>query len=182
MEQVLNIAQSDVVLFLDIDCVPTTNTVILELARFALKYNTFIGPAQATNCIKDSSHVFAAPACLAISVRAWKDLGSPTLLENEESDVAQNLSRVADSMKFFYRAFYPIGYDKAPSEGIWRLGNFGFYGIGTVYDPFATKNLGYVYHLYQGRLRENQSLFDQRCTEIINGTFSCNPKFISILS
>ena len=48
---------------------------------------------------------------------------------------------------------------------LWRLGNYGTYGIGSV---FAER----VFHLYQGRFADNVDLFVQVCSSIRNGSFS----------
>ncbi|QNI93263.1 hypothetical protein SynA15127_00146 [Synechococcus sp. A15-127] len=48
---------------------------------------------------------------------------------------------------------------------MWRLGNYGSYGIGSV---FADR----VFHLHQGRFANNVDLFVQICTSIRKGSFS----------
>lgn len=59
---------------------------------------------------------------------------------------------------------YPNCFEKEPQEGVWCLGSYGYYGIGTV---FAHS----VYHLFQSRKAENIQLFVQRCDEVINNRF-----------
>ena len=163
MDLIMNSTVADVCVFLDIDCIVSKARVLDNLIQYALKFNSFIGPAQSTNCIKDTAHVFASPACLVVSNSGYRALGNPTFLENGDCDVAQNLSRTAERNGIPYRAFYPYGYQKIPDEGAWRLGNYGTFGIGTIYFPFRRTDDGFVFHLYQGRKSQNISIFITDC-------------------
>jgi hypothetical protein len=93
-------------------------------------------------------------------------------LENSRSDVAEEVSYVAEDYMVPYKALYPTHFECEPIEGVWRLSNYGYYGIGTVF-------ANCVYHLYQGRYKQNADLFKKRCDEIVAGTFSTNDMFNS---
>lgn len=159
-------AESDVVGFFDIDCVPTNRQIVDKAVAWARENKSFVGIAQASNHIYPASHIFAAPAFFVIHREAWEDtLRRPTFSETRHSDVAENVTYAAEREGLRYRALYPTHYERESRDGIWRLGNYGVYGIGTHFK-------GGIYHLYQGRFNDNVELFAKRCSEIIDGHFS----------
>ena len=80
-------------------------------------------------------------------------------------DVAEELSWKAEESGLIYKALYPTYFHHESDEGIWKLGNYGYYGIGTIFaDQF--------FHLYQGRLSKNVDLFHKICSQIISNKFS----------
>jgi len=165
MDAVLAGSRADVVLFVDNDCVPLSRKVVLQALRYAAEQRSFLGLAQASNHINGGRHVFAAPAFLAVSRMAWKQLGRPSCRSNPRADVAEELSWCAEEQGLTYRAWYPTHYHHASSEGLWRLGHYGHFGIGSV---FAER----VFHLYQGRFAHNVDLFVQVCDQVCAGSFS----------
>lgn len=162
MDAVLRKSKADIVGFIDSDCIIFDRFAIENALDYVVNSGTFIGLAQASNHIKPCSHIFAAPSFFFINRECWNSLGQPSFTENPRSDVAQEVSYVAEERGIRYRALYPIGFDAEPVEGVWRLGNFGLYGIGTQFESG-------VYHLYQGRYRKNVDLFVERCEEIVRG-------------
>ena len=165
MDAVLQQTQADVVLFVDNDCVPLSQEAVMEAISWAQRNDSFLGLAQATNHINNGIHVFAAPAFLAIARSAWQKLGCPSCRPTSRGDVAEELSWQAEAQGMIYKAWYPSHFHHPSREGLWRLGNYGTYGIGSV---FADR----VFHLYQGRFADNVDLFVQVCTSIRNGSFS----------
>ena len=172
MDLVCKESNADIIGFLDIDCVPLSKEAILDAATYAANNNTFIGPAQASNHIHPKSHIFASPAFFFITKECWKDLET-SFKETRRSDVAEEVSYVAEARGKRYRCIYPTHFEREPVEGVWRLGSYGLYGIGTVYN-------NYCYHLYQGRLDTNTALFVQTCQEIVDGVFNTNNLHVSI--
>ena len=79
--------------------------------------------------------------------------------------MGEEITRAAELLGQRFRVLYPDSFEREPREGLWPLGHYGYYGIGTVFDQT-------VYHLYQGRFGSNLQLFIQRCDEIAAGTFS----------
>lgn len=165
MNEVLDSVNSDVIGFFDNDCVPTNREIVDRCALYALEHDSFISIAQASNHIPPCSHVFAAPAFFFITKSCYERLGKPSFSENPRADVAQEVSYVAEEKGIKYRVLYPTHYERPSTDGIWRLGNYGNYAIGTHFN-------GGVYHLYQGRYRQNIELFETRCSQIVDGTFS----------
>lgn len=152
---------ADIYVFFDIDCVPINRDAYDESLQYVIDNNTFIGNAQVSNHIEPKTHIFAAPSFFAISRDCYNKLNKPSFCETHRSDVAEEVSHVADSMGVNYRCLYPTKFDKASeTDGVWRLGGYGVYGIGTIFeDKF--------YHLFQSRIRKNVDLFERRCEEII---------------
>jgi hypothetical protein len=164
MDHVILSQDSDVFVFSDIDCVPLNREVYDKAIEYVSKHDTFIGPGQASNHIHPKSHVFASPAFFFITKSCYERLGNPTFAETQRSDVAEEVSYVAEEKGQRYRCWYPTLFDDVPVEGVWRLSNYGFYGIGTI---FGTS----VYHLYQSRFNKNVELFERRCSQIVNNSF-----------
>lgn len=164
MDSVCQNSDSDVIGFLDSDCVPLSRDAVLSAINYVKTFSTFLGIAQVSNHIHPKSHVYAAPAFYFITKQAWKELNT-SFSETRRSDVGEELTYVAENGGRRYRCLYPSYFEREPVEGVWRLGNYGFYGVGTVFGNSC-------YHLYQGRMGNNLQLFIDRCKEIILGTFS----------
>lgn len=173
MNEVLENSTADVVGFLDSDCVPLNKGIVDYAVAYATATKAFIGTAQASNHIAPRSHIFAAPCFFFIYRDTWIKMGKPSFLENSRSDVAEEVSYVAEDLMVPYKALYPTHFEREPVEGVWRLGNFGYYGIGTV---FANS----VYHLFQGRYKQNADLFKLRCDQIVDGTLTTTGMFNSL--
>lgn len=160
MDEVLKLSDSDIIGFFDIDCVPTNKEIIKQAINYCVKNNSFIGIAQASNHIPPSSHIFAAPAFFFITKSCYLSLDCPSFCETNRSDVAQEVSYRAEELSKPYKAIYPKYFEKPSTEGVWKLGNYGKFGVGTYFN-------GGIYHLYQGRFSNNIELFTKRCDQII---------------
>lgn len=156
MDDIMSTSSDGVVGFLDVDCVPMNNQIVGAAQTYCEKNNSFIGIAQVSNHIPPASHIYAAPAFFFINAQCWHDLDKPTFRATPNSDVAENVSYAAEAKGLPYRALYPV----KCKEPMWRLGNYGMYGIGTEF-------IGGIYHLYQSRMSENIKLFERTCEEIV---------------
>lgn len=165
MDYILENSKSDIVGFLDNDCVPLNRKIIDDVINYIAISGTFIGIAQSSNHIYPYNHIFAGPGFFFTSRKCWNDLGKPSFVENPRSDVAEEVSHIAEENKVPYKAIYPTYFERKPIDGIWRLSNFGNFGIGTLFGDS-------IYHLYQGRYQQNADLFKLRCEDIVNGTFT----------
>lgn len=164
MEVVLKNTQSDVVVFMEPDCIPLDKEKLINYIRYAHKNNTFVGIAQVSNHIPPKSHIYAAPGFYAMSKIAYDNLGQPSFTETYRSDTGEELCYIAEEKGLKYRALMPTYFEKPSSDGLWPLSNLGYYGIGTVFDNT-------IYHLYQSRMAENIELFVTRCNQVINNEF-----------
>lgn len=165
MDHVMASTDADVVGFLDIDCIPLTKDAVMELVKFAAKNKSIAGCAQATNHIPPMTHIFVAPCCFFIWKPLWEALGKPSFTETNRSDVCEEVCYIAEANGVRMKSLYPTHFEKEPEEGVWRLHNYGLYGVGTT---FQNK----FYHLYQSRFQSNVDLFIQRCNEVVKGKFS----------
>ena len=128
----------DVALLTDIDCFPL-NREIVERAFAAAREGRIFGCAQASNHI-DPDRVYVAPMFMAISRRTWDALGRPSFRPDADNDVAQRLHDLAVARGVGVERLDPFG-AIVPK---WRLGDIGFYGVGTFYR-------GGVFHLFESR-------------------------------
>ncbi len=162
-------SDDDIIGFFDIDCVPINVDKIKECYEYVKKHETFLGIAQTSNHKFPASHVYAGPAFFIISKKCLLDLNT-SFKETSRSDVAEEISYVAEQNSKWYRCIYPTYYEHLPhgtNGPKWKLGNYGFFGIGTTYED-------YCYHHFRiGHANEEDvSRFMARCKEIINGSFS----------
>ena len=164
MQWVINNSTSDVIVFMEPDCIPLNNN-LFGYIKFAHRNETLVGIAQVSNHIPPKSHIYAAPGFYAISRKAYNELGRPSFTETLRSDTAEEICYIAENKGLKYRALMPTYFEKPSSEGLWPLSNLGYYGIGTVFENS-------IYHLYQSRKSENIELFVKRCDEVVNGTFT----------
>jgi hypothetical protein len=128
----------DVALLMDIDCLPLNGEIIAR-AFAAAREGKIFGCAQSTNHV-DADAIYVAPMFMAISQRTWEALGRPSFRPDAEHDVAQKLNEVARAAGVEIERLDPFG-AIVPK---WRLGDIGFYGIGTFYR-------GGVFHLFESR-------------------------------
>ena len=164
MDGIMLSSDADMKLFLDIDCVPTNKEIVDKSIHWAMENKSMVGIAQASNHIPPYSHIFAAPAFLAISAEGWKNMGQPSFSENEQCDVAENVSYAAEINKIKYKTLFPTHYFKEPEGGAWDLHTYGKYGIGTHFE-------GGVFHLYQARMSGHPETFYNVCKGIRSQMF-----------
>jgi glycosyltransferase involved in cell wall biosynthesis len=162
MNSVLSSTTADIIIFLDVDCVPLKREFILETIGYCQR-GYLVGNAQVTNCIKAKHDLFCAPSFIGISKEMYENLGRPNCINNERSDVGQEITRAAVEKEKRIKMYFPSSFQEIPSGGIWRLSSYGYYGIGTLYE-------NKIYHLYQSRLQRNIDLFVQTCNHILEGT------------
>ncbi len=159
MDRVCNHSSSDIIGFFDSDCIPLSKEKIVECVQYVAKTSTFLGIAQVSNHILPKSHVYAAPAFFLTTKKCWESI-STSFLETRRSDVGEEFCYNAENKGIRYRCLYPTSFDSEPVEGVWPLGNYGYYGIGTVFDNT-------VFHLYQVRTGNNIEKFVDTCDKVL---------------
>jgi hypothetical protein len=157
MKQCMSMSPTDVIIFLDTDCIPLTAEALLYLAAFADK-GVLIGNIQRSNHLQNNEHVFVAPSGMAFSRGMYTHLGSPSFHTTQRSDIGEELTyawEAAGKLVFFLR----------PTQSrnqIWALETGARpYGHGTVFaDMF--------YHEFQirtgGALEQS---FINKCKQIL---------------
>ncbi|WP_313516565.1 hypothetical protein [Pseudomonas sp.] len=139
MEKVLNSAADDeVVVIVDIDCIPLSAEAIGRAVRVA-QDGAIFGCAQSANHI-DHRFIYAAPMFLALTGRTWRLLDTPSLKANEQYDVAGRLSAVARQRGVLVELAYPT----CAAVPRWLLGDTSTYGLFTIFE-------GQYLHLFESR-------------------------------
>lgn len=163
----------DVVIILDIDCVPLQPNAFELYAAEAYNGN-LIGNAQRTNHLNNGKHVFAAPSASAISKQTYVKIHAPSALETDRSDVLEEYTWAAESFGVPVKKIMPLRYDRAPlrydwekdQPPYWELGdNMPVYGMGTTYGDQEHGEL--FWHNFQIRLPGQEQMFWKKCEEIL---------------
>ena len=154
---------AEVVCFLEIDCVPTCETIMARAYRWTKENRGILGIAQSANHL-DPHHIYAGPAFYMVHREAWQKVGV-TFSEQPDCDVAQFFTKVAEGLDLPIRAIYPTHYLYPADEGRWSLGNYGYFGRGTHYN-------GGVFHMFQGRTNNAINTFVDVCDKIVTAHFS----------
>jgi hypothetical protein len=173
MNAICRNSDADILVYFDADCVPLDREIVYESIEYAAKNNSFVGLAQVTNHISPCSHIFAAPSFFVITKSCYEQLGQPSFSETPRADVAEEVSYAAENVKKRYKCLYPTRFDGVPVEGVWRLSNYGLYGIGTLFQDR-------IYHLYQSRFNHNVELFMRRCDQICSDKFDVTGMYDSL--
>jgi hypothetical protein len=160
MESILKSSTSEVVIFFDIDCIPLNREIVLEAAKYSNDNVSIFGIAQVSNHIPPGDFIFCGASFLAISLEAWKNVGSPPLREFPGYDVGEYLSYLIIKNNKKYISLLPEYYHEF-SGGY--LHCFGEYGIGTYYE-------GGIFHLWQSRNGKYLNYFFSACNNILNNT------------
>jgi hypothetical protein len=151
----LEIAEDDVALLVDIDCFPL-NRAVVDRAFAAAREGHIFGCAQARSGI-DPDRLYVGPMLMAISRRTWDRLGRPSFCRDARNDVAQALHDHAVAAGIKVEMLYP----EACVAPKWRLGDGAIFGIGTFYG-------GGVFHLFQSR----RKVYDFVLLEVAEATIA----------
>jgi hypothetical protein len=133
---------------------------VIEAAKYSYENISIFGIAQASNHIPPGDFIFCGPSFLAISVDAWKSVGSPPLREFPGYDVAEYLSYLILKSNKKYFSLLPEYFHEHSGD---FLHCFGEYGIGTYYE-------GGVFHLWQARNGRFLNYFITACNSVLNSS------------
>lgn len=165
----------DVILFLDIDCIPLSAGAIDLYIQQAVE-GKLVGNAQRTNHLQNDQHVFAAPSALAISGETYDKIGRPPALETNRSDVAEEWTWAAEDKGVPVEIYLPLRYDAAPQRYEWEKDQPPYwalkdgmpvYGMGTTYG--TSDGVELFYHNFQIRMPGQQERFWAKCESILTG-------------
>jgi hypothetical protein len=156
---VWNAKKDDVICFFDIDCIPLHN--FQDLIESVCKSGKILANVQRSSHIPGSKD-FAAPSFFAISKETYLKLGQPSFAPNENSDVGENLTRIAKEKGIVIDLFYPIGCEKE----LWGLDSGQLYGYGTTFGKFGNE---FTYHAFESNAKHNSSLrFIDKCKSVLS--------------
>lgn len=164
MDQVMESSKSDIVFFMDCDCIPL-NREIIDLSVQMCENGYLVGNAQVSNHLKAKHMYFCAPSFMAISREYYEKIGKPSAINNHFSDVAQEFTREANKREMRTKMFFPDSFQEVPNGGIWRMAGYGYYGIGTIFHNS-------IYHLFQSSVGKNEHLFSNACDLVVCGRSS----------
>ncbi len=168
MSDLIQRSISDVIIFLDIDCIPLDSRAFPFLYEYARK-GTLVGAAQRANHIPNGAHIYAGPFCMAFSRKVYQELGSPVLREamldkpyrpisGERGDVCEELTYVWEQNKRKIQLLRPTQVEKP----LWNLEPARErFGHGTTYDDL-------FYHAFESRIGpDHQNRFIRKCRQIL---------------
>jgi len=169
MAECIQRSVSDVVVLLDIDCVPLKEPALPYLWSHAtLPQGELVGAAQRANHIPNGAHIYVGPFCMAFSKHMYAALGSPTLREamldgpyrplpGKRGDVAEELTYVWEQYKHKITLLRPTQVETP----LWALEKPNQFGHGTTYGDM-------FYHAFESRLStDRQSRFIRKCKQIL---------------
>lgn len=158
---------ADIVIILDIDCIPLTPDALPSLISLASRGH-LAGCAQRASHLSNGDHLYASAFCMAVPVAHWRALGSPGFQPTERSDVAEELTWRWDSPP---QLLYPIHVE----EPRWSLTPSRVFGPGTTYGAFAGGDIPSLpspaarapafYHAFE--TRDDPARFLRRAAEVL---------------
>jgi hypothetical protein len=156
----------DVIMFLDIDCIPLTEYALNSYIQQAYD-GVLVGNIQRTNHIQNNQHVFVAPSAMAISVDTFKSIGSPSAIETARSDVGEEYTWLAEQTGAYINMYMPLSFDAAPAESpSWALADgMPHYGRGTT---FGGQFGGMFWHNFQSFHPGQHERFMAKCNSILH--------------
>ena len=168
MSDLIQRSISDVIVFLDIDCIPLDSRAFPFLYSYASE-GTLVGAAQRANHIPNGAHIYAGPFCMAFSRKVYQELGSPVLREamldkpyrpipGERGDVCEELTYVWEQNKRKIQLLRPTQVEKP----LWNLEPARErFGHGTTYDDL-------FYHAFESRIGpDHQNRFIRKCRQVL---------------
>ncbi len=155
IDEIINSTNFDAYIIFDIDCIPLKNIIYDYLLIELFKEECIIGIEQTCNCNTSIGHIYAGPACFAITKNTYEKLGKPSFCENIRSDVAQELTHVCRE-KNIKTKFLKFGH---ANNKLWKLDNNRCFGFGSIYEN------GLIYHQFQ--ITKNGQEFINKCKETI---------------
>lgn len=156
----------DVLLFLDIDCIPLCTTAIDHYLSRAAD-GVLVGNIQRSNHIENNEHVFVAPSALAISVETYQKLGYPSAAATERGDIAEEFTFAAEEHQVPVEMILPSRYDYSPLDCDYWLLKTGMpvYGCGST---FTHPTLGDLFwHQFQISSVGQQPKFIRKCKRVL---------------
>jgi hypothetical protein len=164
----------DVLLFLDIDCVPLNENAIDYYLSKAFE-GKLIGNVQRSGHINNNNHLFVAPSAMAISVDTFKRIGCPSAVETNRSDVAEEYTYAAEKAGVDIEYAIPMRYDRpvfryeweTDRRPYWTLENgLPNFAVGTT---FGKDGVEMFWHSFQIFHPGQQEQFQKKCEELLNG-------------
>ena len=154
----------DVVVLLDVDCIPLNEQVLPKMIENAAN-DRLVGIAVRAFKKRNNGHVYAGPQGMAFSERLFDNAGNPSFSPTRRGDVGEELTFRCEELEIPVDLFWPV--DVISPMG-WPLRDGIEYGLGTSYE-------GGLFHNGMSRRRRARRVFVNKCTEVLTAeTFSQN--------
>jgi hypothetical protein len=164
LDTVMGEASADLVLILDIDCVPLTADAIPALAARA-RAGALAGCVQRANHIANDAHVYVGAFCMALGRPLWERLGRPSFEPTWRGDVGEELTYRCEQAGAPVHLLWPSGVE----EPCWDLTEGRRFGVNTEYD-------GAFLHTFNIRAPQYQQRFVERCRAILQSPECVTPR------
>jgi hypothetical protein len=155
LDEIMAGVGADVVLVLDIDCVPLTADAIPALAAQA-RAGGLAGCVQRANHIDNGAHLYVGAFCLAIGRPLWERIGRPSFQPTGRGDVGEELTYRCEAAGAPVTMLWPSRVE----EPCWDLTDGRRFGVNSEYD-------GAFLHTFNIRSPQYQHRFIDRCREIL---------------
>ncbi len=156
LDEIMHTTTPDLVLILDIDCVPLREDAIPALALRASQ-GVLAGCAQRANHIVNDAHLYVGPFCMAMSRKLWQTLGKPSFEPTFRGDVGEEFTYRCQELGQPTHMLWPSSVETP----LWDLTDGRRFGLNTVYeDAFL--------HAFEARNPASQRRFVDRCRQIVN--------------
>jgi hypothetical protein len=145
----------DVIIFLDIDCIPLTLGSFSLLADEATP-DQLVGGAHRANHIDNGGHLYAGPFFCGVNRALYNDLGAPSARSVRGRDVAEEFTYACEAQGKSVKLWWPTSVETPR----WKLTDDIGFGIGTTYE-------NQFWHLFESRTDTNRARFIAKCAEIL---------------
>ncbi len=148
-------SKDDIVVVLDIDCIPLTPAALPLLMSYAEK-GILAGAIQRANHIDNDRHLYVGPFCMSFSRAVYERLGQPSFLSSKRGDVGEELTyrwQERGNGVFF---LWPSHVECR----VWPLVGDAMFGYGTTYEDL-------FYHAFCIREGITKERFISRCDSIL---------------
>jgi len=176
------LANVKVVVFLDIDAIPLSNSA-LDLLVEEARMGALIGNVQRSGHIENDQHLFVAPSVCAMSVDTYNLIGRPSAEPTARGDVAEEYTYAAEAAGIDVIFNSPLKYehpvrrmqwetDRSPT---WKLSDKKLlsglqeYGVGTTFGYTGLEEVPLFYHNFQIFHPGHQQLFWDKCDKVLQG-------------
>lgn len=184
MHQCLELSSDDVVMFLDIDCIPLHDRAFPLLYECVQndrwdpkeKWQGLAGAIQRANHIQNNRHLYVGPFCMAFSRNYYNRLGCPPFAETARGDVGEELTyrwteqsgfRVtAGATAHKYSSNIHFLWPTSCEQPAWELFGGRAFGLGTTYGAVGV-HPHLFYHAFNARDEQTKSRFLLRCNQIL---------------
>lgn len=151
-------SKNDIIIFLDIDCVPLSDEALPFLAEGA-EQGLLVGAVQRANHVNNNAHLYVGPFSMGFSREKYYQLGCPTFTETYRGDVAEELTyRWQEDNPRSIMFLWPSHVE----QPLWDLDGSYNFGLGTTYGQDSL-----FYHLFNARDPLTQQKFIIKCNQVL---------------